>query len=102
MRFTVISIAALLFASLAGCQGDDNALPAPADASAADARPDSGAPRDGGGDAAASPGTADAVEDLGTALDGSGDTSDGDIGDGEGGVGSSDAPEEAPDSSAGD
>jgi hypothetical protein len=97
MRLTVISIAALLFAGLAGCQGDDNALPAPADASAGDARPDAGAPRDGGGDSAASPGAADAVGDLGTPLDGRGDISDG-----EGGVGPSDAPDEAQDSSPAD
>lgn len=43
-----------LFAmGLCACQGDDNTLPLPADASATDAHSDSSAPHDGGAEAAA-------------------------------------------------
>ena len=63
LRFTAAS--ALAGAVLCGCQGDDNALLLPPDASSADAHSDAAAPHDGAAEASA---------DAGSAADGPGDT----------------------------
>ncbi len=90
MRFTRISrkasTLALVASVLWACQGDDNTLPAPADASTTDAHADASAVHDGGGDADAGPASlveaaADSGPDSGADAGVAEDAGGGDAGD---------------------